>query len=170
MGRVASWLAEGMVFSFEFQKLRALRLFSPTSVNVDLKIQLFDFQQEDLSRPSWSFVGPMVRAPLCAHVFRWFWGSGADERGLCGLKSNVFSLAFSANNTHLYWYICIRSSTVFAYEGPFSAAQQGGSYTSMIWLRSGRFRSSRCRLSKCSTTTKIRSGMLVVIRPRASWP
>ncbi|KAF9779652.1 WD40 repeat-like protein [Thelephora terrestris] len=41
----------------------------------DLKIQLYDFQQEDLNRPSWSFVGPM---------------------------SNVFSLAFSANNTHLY--------------------------------------------------------------------
>ncbi|KAF9645772.1 WD40 repeat-like protein [Thelephora ganbajun] len=41
----------------------------------DLKIQLFDFQQEDLNHPSWSFVGP---------------------------TTNIFSLAFSANNTHLY--------------------------------------------------------------------
>lgn len=32
----------------------------------DLLIQLFDFQREDLSQPSWSFVGPTV-CPL-AHV------------------------------------------------------------------------------------------------------
>lgn len=42
---------------------------------IDLKIHLFDFHQEDLERPSWTFVGP---------------------------TENVFSLAFSANNTHIY--------------------------------------------------------------------
>jgi len=41
----------------------------------DLQIQLFDFQTEDLEHPSLSLVGP---------------------------TTNVFSLAFSANNTHLY--------------------------------------------------------------------
>jgi hypothetical protein len=32
---------------------------------LDLKIQLFDFQQEDLERPSWSFVGPTVGKLAC---------------------------------------------------------------------------------------------------------
>ena len=65
-----SWRVEEMVLEFRpslapSERRRGIVWAKVTFRLSDLKIQLFDFQQEDLSRPSWSFVGPTVRRVLC---------------------------------------------------------------------------------------------------------
>lgn len=123
-GMVASWQAGGMVL--DFLSVRESPGLKPIPLSVDLKIQLFDLQQEDLNRPSWSFVGPTVCNLMRFSIF-----SGCAD-GVVRIQDQcVFVGVFRGQHSSLLVYRA-RLSAAMLLLRRLLAVPQEGDYSNMI--------------------------------------
>jgi len=124
MGMAASSQAEGMVFHFLIVREPAgLKSIPPL---VDLKIQLFDFQLEDMDRPSWSFVGPAVCNLMRVSVF-----SDCTDGAVCIQDQHLFLGVFRGQHSSLLVYRA-RVSAATPLLRRFLVVRQEGDYSNMI--------------------------------------